>query len=165
MSVRVWIVAGVLFGVGCGGEDEASNNDVGLCYELFSGGSKLRTSCSIGDNEDSCDPGWTWYGDYDDFGDCGDAGERILSDFGRDGTKPTRGGGARGSGSGSGGGSSGGGGGGDCEASCPSEVSDVQLDTFCRTACCYSVSGAADAARSTCQAGAPLGSSRCRYCR
>lgn len=57
-----------------------------------------------------------------------------------------------------------GGGGGDCESSCPSEGFDPQLDTFCRTACCYHVSGSPEAAAATCEAGADLGTSQCSYC-
>jgi len=49
-------------------------------------------------------------------------------------------------------------------SSCPSEFSDVQLDSFCRAACCHAVSGNSEAARGTCQAGADLGTSQCRYC-
>jgi hypothetical protein len=59
---------------------------------------------------------------------------------------------------------SGSGGGGDCVSSCPSEFSDVQLDSFCRAACCHAVTGNSEAARGTCQVGAELGTSRCRYC-
>lgn len=57
------------------------------------------------------------------------------------------------------------GGGGNCESSCPSEFSDVQLDSFCRAACCHAVTGFRDRAQVTCQAGAELGTSMCRYCK
>lgn len=52
----------------------------------------------------------------------------------------------------------------DCEASCPSEFADAQLDAFCRMACCYTISGDPAAAASTCEAGASLGTGSCDYC-
>jgi len=69
---------------------------------------------------------------------------------------------AGGSGSASNGGSSGEV---DCEASCPSEFpNDIQLDSFCRMACCYTLSGTPDNAATTCTAGESLGTSSCDYC-
>ena len=52
-----------------------------------------------------------------------------------------------------------------CEASCPSEFpDDVQLDAFCRSACCYVLTGAPANAEVTCEAGSGLGTSQCDYC-
>jgi ELWxxDGT repeat protein len=63
-----------------------------------------------------------------------------------------------------GGGGAGGGSNTDCEAACPSEVSDVQLDSFCRMACCYQVTGYDAERRDTCAAGSTLGTSSCSAC-
>lgn len=53
---------------------------------------------------------------------------------------------------------------GECESQCPSETSDVQLDSFCRLACCHQVTGDEQARQDTCAAGASLGTSSCNAC-
>lgn len=42
----------------------------------------------------------------------------------------------------------------ECESECPSESSDVQLDSFCRLACCHRVNGDEQSRQGTCAAGA-----------
>ena len=138
-------------------EEEPEYKDtIGLCFAEQ--GNRLSTVCSGGYREGNCESGYSWYNDYADFTECGDASRRLLDAYKRDGTVPRAGGST-------GGGSSTGGGGGDCFASCPSEKSDVQLDSFCRAACCYTITGQTSQAAATCQSGSSLGSSSCKYCR
>lgn len=143
-----------LFTWSCSSSDDSDpDTSVGLCYLIQ--GSSLRTECAGSNRNRACavSPGFTWYGDYTSHMSCGDASRKLLADW-KAGIAPKAPGGG-----------GGGGGTGDCVTSCPSEVSDVQLDTFCRQACCLSVTGQTSQAADTCRAGASLGTSSCRYCR
>jgi hypothetical protein len=93
-------------------------------------------SCS----DDKCLSGQTEVGSYGSFEDCS-AAIAAAGSAASDGT------------------------GGDCAASCSSEFPrDIQLDSFCRAACCYAINGQTSYAEQTCQAGSVLGSDSCRYC-
>jgi hypothetical protein len=138
-----------------GADDDDTPDTVGLCYRIS--GNVLSTSCSGGNRGGTCrtaGTGYRWYYDYSSFTTCGAAASKLRSDWSKGiAPKPP-----------SGGSSSGGGSSVDCVRSCPSEFSDVQLDSFCRQACCLSLTGQTSNAAATCRAGASLGTSRCRYC-
>lgn len=143
--------------LGCSSSDSDSDDrSQGLCYGIL--GTHISVSCSGFNENGRCDDSDTptWYGKYSDPTLCRAAAEKMGNDW-KNGIKPTPGGG----GSTSGGGSSGA----DCVKSCPSEVSDVQLDSFCRQACCLTITGQTSRAATTCKAGSSLGTSRCKYCR
>ena len=95
-------------------------------------------------------------------------GTATSSGSGGSGGSSSSGGSSGGGTGGTGAGGTGAGGtgaGADCESSCPSEFpNDAQLDSFCRSACCYMVTGSTEYAATTCSAGQSLGTADCNYC-